>query len=58
MRDVDGHYSMIDDQDQWQVAVTSTMKFYSSLVIAPGRTVRILGHSSKSEEPPRRDWKW
>ena len=28
------------------------MKFSPSLVIAPGRTVRILGHQSKSEEPP------
>ena len=52
VRDVDGHYSMINDQDQWQVAATSTMKFSPSLVIAPARTVRILGHSSKSEEPP------
>ena len=28
------------------------MKFAPSLVIAPSRTVRILGHQSKSEEPP------
>ena len=52
VRDVDGHYSMINDQDQWQIATTSTVKFAPSLVIAPGRTVRILGHQSKSEEPP------
>ena len=52
VRDVERRYSMINDQDQWQVAMTSTMKFYPSLVIAPTRTVRILGHSSKSEEPP------
>ena len=48
---------MINDQDQWQIPNTSTVKFspslvITSLVIAPGRTVRILGHQSKSEEPP------
>ena len=52
VRNVDGHYSMINDQDQWQIASTSTVKFAPSLVIAPGGTVRILGHQSKSEEPP------
>ena len=53
VRAVDGHYSMINDQkDQWQIATTSTVKFAPSLVIAPGRTVRILGHQSKSEDPP------
>ena len=43
---------MISDQDQWEIAGTSTVKFAPSLVIAPSRTVRILGHQSKSEEPP------
>ena len=52
VRDVDGHYFMISDQDQWQIANTSTMKLAPSLVIAPGRTVRILGHQSISEDPP------
>ena len=55
VRNIDGHYSMINDQDQWQIATTSTgstVKFAPSLVIAPSRTVRILGHQSKSEEPP------
>ena len=52
VRTVDGHYSMINDQDQWQISTTSTVKFAPSLVIAPSRTVRILGHQSKSEEPP------
>ena len=52
VRNVDGHYSMINDQDQWQIATTSTVKFAPSLVISPGITVRILGHQSKSEEPP------
>ena len=52
VRNVDGHYSMINDQDQWQIATTSTVKFAPSLVIAPNKTVRILGHQSKSEEPP------
>ena len=52
VRNMDGHYSMINDQDQWQIVTTSTVKFAPSLVIAPGRTVRILGHQSKSEEPP------
>ena len=52
VRNIDGHCSMINDQDQWQIATTSTVTFAPSLVIAPGRTVRILGHQSKSEEPP------
>ena len=52
VRNLDGHYSMINDQDQWEIANTSTVKFASSLVIAPSRTVRILGQQSKSEEPP------
>ena len=37
VRDVDGHYSMINDQDQWHIASTLTVKFAASLVIAPGR---------------------
>ena len=52
VRNIDGHYSMINDQDQWQLASTSTVKFAPSLVRALGRMVRILGHQSKSEEPP------
>ena len=52
VRNLDGHYSMINDQDQWEIATTSTVKFAPSLVIAPSRTVRILGQQSKSEEPP------
>ena len=52
VRNLDGHYSMINDQDQWEIANSSTVKFAPSLVIAPSRTVRILGHQSKSEEPP------
>ena len=52
VRNLDGHYSMINDQDQWEVATTSTVKFAPSLVIGPCRTVRILGQQSKSEDPP------
>ena len=52
VRNVDGHYSMINGQDQWDIASTSTVKFAPSLVISPSRTVRILGQQSKSEEPP------
>ena len=52
VRNVDGHYSMINGQDQWEIAATSTVKFAPSLVIRPSRTVRILGQQSKSEEPP------
>ena len=52
VRNTDGHYSMINDQDQWEIASTSTVKFAPSLVIGPSRTVRILGQQSKSEEPP------
>ena len=33
VRNVDGHYSMINGQDQWEIAVTSTVKFAPSLVI-------------------------
>ena len=52
VRNTDGHYSMINDQDQWEIAATSTVKFAPSLVIGPCRTVRILGQQSKSEDPP------
>ena len=52
VRNVDGHYSMVNDQDQWEIATTSTVKFAPSLVIAPSRIVRILGQQSKSDEPP------
>ena len=52
VRNIDGHFSMINDQDQWEIANTSTVKFAPSLVIAPSRTVRILGQHSKSDEPP------
>ena len=52
VRNLDGHYSMINGQDQWEIASTSTVKFAPSLVISPSRTVRILGQQSKSEEPP------
>ena len=52
VRNTDGHYSMINDQDQWEITSTSTVKFAPSLVIGPSRTVRILGQQSKSEEPP------
>ena len=52
VRNTDGHYSMKNDQDQWEIATTSTVKFAPSLVIGPCRTVRILGQQSKSEEPP------
>ena len=45
-------YDKLNDQDQWQIATTSTVKCVPSLVIAPGRTVRILGRLSKSEDPP------
>ena len=50
VRNVDGHYSMINGQDQWDIAATSTVKFAPSLVISPSRTVRILGQQSKSDE--------
>ena len=52
VRNIHGHYSMINGQDQWEIASTSTVKFAPSLVISPSRTVRILGQQSKSEEPP------
>ena len=52
VRNLDGHYSMINGNDQWEIANTSTVKFAPSLVISPSRTVRILGHQSKSEESP------
>ena len=52
VRNLDGHYSMINDQDQWEISSTSTVKFAPSLVIGPCRTVRILGQQSKSEDPP------
>ena len=43
---------MINDQDQWEIAETSTVKFAPSLVISPCRAVRILGQQSKSDDPP------
>ena len=52
VRNLDGHYSMINGNDQWEIANTSTVKFAPSLVISPSRTVRILGHQSKSDESP------
>ena len=52
VRNLAGHYSMINDQEQWEIAPLSTVKFAPSLVISPCRTVRILGQQSKSEDPP------
>ena len=39
VRNTDGHYSMINDQDQWEIASTSTVKFAPSLVIGPSRSL-------------------
>ena len=47
VRNLDGHYSMINGNDQWEIATTSTVKFAPSLVISPSRTVRIFGSSVK-----------
>ena len=56
-RNVDGYYCMTNDQDQWEIANTSTVKFAPSLVIAPSRTVRILGQQSNQRSRQLQDLK-
>ena len=47
---------MINGNDQWEIATTSTVKFAPSLVISPSRTVRILGHSQSLRNPRQPAW--